>query len=318
MSRRGENQTLALPGFIILGFSDSPRLLRLFFFAFFSAMYAATLAGNLLIVALAALDPALRTPMYFFLGSLSSVELAYTLVIVPKMLVGFLALTLDGGAISFVGCAAQMYFFIALGASECFLLAAMAYDRYIAICHPLHYPVIMSRQACVRLLVGSCAGGFLLSLGLTGLVFQLPFCHSRLVNHVFCDIPAVLKLACTDTYINELVIFAVAVMVLIVPLSLVFVSYSHIVATILRMNTAAGRRKTFSTCASHLIVVSLFYGAAIFMYMRPRSTHSPQQDKMISLFYAVITPMVNPMIYSLRNKEVKSAVMRALGKKTDS
>ncbi|XP_044844250.1 olfactory receptor 10A7-like [Mauremys mutica] len=313
MLSASENQTV-VKEFVLVGFasiSSSQGLL----FALFLAIYMVTLAGNGIIITLTSTDPNLDTPMYYFLRNLSVIDICYISSTVPQLLVHFLSRT---HTISMLACATQNYAFFAFGVTECFLLAVMSYDRYVAICNPLHYTVVMSHQACAKLAVGSWVSGFLHSVVLTVCTFHVPFCGPNRIDHFFCEAPQVLKLACADTYVNELVIFAVAVLVLIIPLSLVFVSYSRILATILQMSTAAGRRKTFSTCASHLTVVSLFYGAAIFMYMRPRSTHSPQQDRMISLFYAVITPMVNPMIYSLRNKEVKGAVMRAWGMKVSS
>ncbi|KAM7134215.1 olfactory receptor 10A7-like [Macrochelys suwanniensis] len=312
MSAAGENRT-AVKEFVLLGFASIPNSQGLLF-ALFLAIYMVTLAGNGIIITLTSTDPNLDTPMYYFLRNLSVIDICYISSAVPQLLVHFLSHT---HTISMLACATQNYAFFAFGVTECFLLAVMSYDRYVAICNPLHYTLVMNHLACAKLAAGSWVSGFIHSVVLTVYTFHVPFCGPNHIDHFFCEAPQVLKLACTDTYVNELVIFSVAVLVLIIPLSLVFVSYSHILATILHMSTAAGRRKTFSTCASHLTVVSLFYGAAIFMYMRPRSTHSPQQDKMISLFYAVITPMVNPMIYSLRNKEVKGA-MRAWVTKVSS
>ncbi|XP_006027544.1 olfactory receptor 10A7-like [Alligator sinensis] len=308
-----ENETV-VRDFVLLGFASVPKSQELLF-TLFLLIYVVTLAGNGIIIVITSIDPRLDTPMYFFLRNLSIIDICYISSTVPQLLVHFLSQT---HTISLVACAMQNYAFFAFGVTECFLLAVMAYDRYVAICNPLNYTLVMSRYACGKMAVASWVSGFLHSVVLTVYTFHVPFCGSNQIDHFFCEAPQVLKLACTDTYLNELVIFAVAILVLIIPLSLVFVSYSQILTTILRMTTAAGRHKTFSTCASHLTVVSLFYGAAIFMYMRPKTTHSAQQDKMNSLFYAVITPMINPMIYSLRNKEVKGAVMRALGRTVSS
>ncbi|XP_062994644.1 olfactory receptor 10A7-like [Elgaria multicarinata webbii] len=304
----------AVKEFILLGFASVPHS-RILLFTVFLAIYVVTLTGNSLIIGVTSIDSRLDTPMYYFLRNLAVIDICYISSTVPQLLVHFQSRT---QTIPLLACATQNYAFFAFGVTECFLLAVMAYDRYVAICNPLNYMLVMGHRACAKMAAASWILGFLHSVVLTVYTFHVPFCKSNRIDHFFCEAPQVLKLSCADTYINELVIFAVAVMVLIIPLSLVFVSYTRIVATIMRMSSAAGRRKTFSTCASHLTVVSLFYGAAIFMYMRPRSTHSAQQDKMISLFYSVITPMVNPMIYSLRNKEVKGAVFRILGGKVNS
>ncbi|XP_066483422.1 olfactory receptor 2D3-like [Tiliqua scincoides] len=304
----------AVKEFVLLGFASVPHS-KILLFTLFLAIYVVTLTGNSIIISVTTIDSRLATPMYYFLRHLAVVDVCYISSTVPQLLVHFLSRT---QTISLLACATQNYAFFAFGVTECFLLAVMAYDRYVAICNPLNYMLVIGHQVCTKMAAASWICGFLHSVVLTVYTFHVPFCGSNLIDHFFCEAPQVLKLSCADTYVNELVIFAVAVLVLIIPLSLVFVSYSRIVATILRMSSAAGRWKTFSTCGSHLTVVSLFYGAAIFMYMRPRSTHSAQQDKMISLFYSVITPMLNPMIYSLRNKEVKGAVMRILGKKVDT
>lgn len=300
--------------FVLLGFASIAHS-HILLFILFLTIYVMTLTGNGLIIGVTSLDSRLATPMYYFLRNLAVIDICYISSTVPQLLVHFVSRT---HTIPLLACATQNYAFFAFGVSECFLLAVMAYDRYVAICNPLNYTLVIDRGVCAKMAAASWICGFLHSIVLTVFTFHVPFCKSNQIDHFFCEAPQVLKLSCADTYINELAIFGVAVLVLIIPLSLVFISYIRIVTTILRMSSAAGRRKTFSTCASHLLVVSLFYGAAIFMYMRPRSTHSPQQDKMISLFYSVITPLLNPMIYSLRNKDVKGAVMRLLGKKVDS
>lgn len=297
--------------FVLLGFASVPHS-KILLFTLFLTIYVVTLTGNSVIISVTTIDARLATPMYYFLRHLAVIDICYISSTVPQLLVHFLSRT---QIVSLLACATQNYAFFAFGVSECFLLAVMAYDRYVAICNPLNYMLVIGYRTCTKMASASWICGFLHSVVLTVYTFHVPFCGSNLIDHFFCEAPQVLKLSCADTYVNELVIFGVAVLVLIIPLSLVFVSYTRIVAAILRMSSAAGRWKTFSTCASHLTVVSLFYGAAIFMYMRPRSSHSAQQDKMISLFYSVITPMLNPMIYSLRNKEVKGAVMRILGKK---
>uniref|UniRef100_A0A452GP59 Olfactory receptor n=1 Tax=Gopherus agassizii TaxID=38772 RepID=A0A452GP59_9SAUR len=281
-----------ITGFILLGFSDIPSLQHLFF-SVFLVTYIVTLAGDLLIVVLTLADPALHTPMYFFLRNLSLLEMCYTSVNVPKMLGNLFS---GDKAISFIGCAMQTYFSFFLGGSECFLLASMAYDRYVAICKPLHYPVVMNRKVSTGLAAGSWLSGLLMSFGHTSMVFTLPFCRSHEINHFFCDIPPLLKLACGDTSHNEMAVFIMAFFFVIFPFMLILMSY--------------GRRKSFSTCSSHLVVVTLFYGSACIMYLKPNSSHSPDTDKFLSLFYTVITPMLNPIIYILRNKEVKGAFWR--------
>ncbi|XP_066468880.1 olfactory receptor 10Q1-like [Tiliqua scincoides] len=270
-------------------------------------MHIITVSGHLAIVVVTLVDSALCTPMYFFLCNLSFIEVCYTLVIVPKMLTNFLTKNLR---ISLTACAAQMFSFIAFGGTECFLLAVMAYDRFVAICNPLRYTVIMSRTLCMQLLGVAFISGFTISLGLTTLIFSLPFCGSHIINHFFCDIPPVLFLACSDTYANEVAVFLVCMMILLMPFLLILVSYVFIANSIIRIKCSEGRKKAFSTCAAHLIVVMLHYGCAIFIYIRPKSSYSLDHDKVVSLFYTNVTPMLYPMIYSLRNKEVKEAFKR--------
>lgn len=299
------------PDFIFLGFNTSESL-KILLFILFLLMHIITLAGHLAIVAITLVDSALYTPMYFFLRNLSFIEVCYTLVIVPKMLVNFLA---KSQRICFTACAAQMFFFIALGGTECFLLALMAYDRFVAICSPLRYTVIMSRTLCLQLLVVACISGFTISLGLTTLIFSLPFCGSRTINHFFCDIPPVLFLACSNTHTNEVAVFLVCLMILLIPFLLILVSYIFIANSIMRIKCSEGRKKAFSTCAAHLIVVMVHYGCAIFIYIRPKASYSLDHDKVVSLIYTNVTPMLYPMIYSLRNKEVKGAFKRVCGRK---
>uniref|UniRef100_A0A8C3S596 Olfactory receptor n=1 Tax=Chelydra serpentina TaxID=8475 RepID=A0A8C3S596_CHESE len=292
--------------FILLGFSNFPRLQHLLFSLFLST-YLITVTGNLLIILLTLADPALHIPMYFFLRNLSFLEICYTSVTIPKMLANLLS---KDKTISFIGCAVQTYFSFFLGGSESFLLASMAYDRYVAICKPLHYPVVMNRKVSTGLAAGSWLSGLLMSFGLTSMVFTLPFCSSHEINHFFCDVPPLLKLACGDTSRNEMAVFMVALFFLTFPFVLILMSYICIISTILRMPSGEGRRKSFSTCSSHLIVVTLFYGSACVMYLKPSSSSSPGTDKFLSVSYTVLTPMLNPIIYSLRNKEVKGAFWR--------
>ncbi|XP_066485462.1 olfactory receptor 10A7-like [Tiliqua scincoides] len=292
--------------FILQGLSDDPKL-QVILFSIFLVIYIITLAGNLLIILLTLADPALHTPMYFFLRNLSFLEICYTSVNVPKMLDNLLS---GNKSISFIGCALQTYFAFFLGGSECFLLASMSYDRYIAICKPLHYAVLMSRKVYTSLAVVSWLSGFFMSFGHTCLVFTLPFCASNVINHFFCDIPPLLKLACGDTSRIEIAVFAVAMVFVSLPFILILLSYAGIIAAILRISSSAGRKKSFSTCSSHLIVVILFFGSACITYLKPNSTYSPNTDKYLSLFYTVVSPILNPVIYSLRNKEVKGALRR--------
>ncbi|NXU33370.1 O10C1 protein, partial [Thalassarche chlororhynchos] len=243
--------------------------------------------------------------MYFFLRNLSFLEICYTSVTLPRVLVNLLS---SDTSISFAGCAAQMYFFLFFGATECCLLAAMAYDRYRAICNPLHYMDIMNKKVCMQLAACSWICGNLVALGHTTFIFSLPFCGSNVINHFFCEIQPVLMLVCGDTYWNELQIILAAAFVILMPFLLILVSYSLIISAILKIRSAKGRYKAFSTCFSHLLVVTLFYGTAVFIYIRPKSSYSLDVDKVLSLFYSVVTPILNPVIYSLRNREVKGAL----------
>uniref|UniRef100_A0A8C8RX83 Olfactory receptor n=1 Tax=Pelusios castaneus TaxID=367368 RepID=A0A8C8RX83_9SAUR len=301
------NQT-SMTEFLLLGLSGDPKM-QFFFFWLFSIIYTITLAGNVIILALIWMDSRLHTPMYFFLSHLSCVDICYTSSTVPQMLANFLS---PRKTISLTSCAAQMYLFLVLATTECILLAEMAYDRYVAICHPLHYTLLMNRGVCIKLAVASWTCGLILPVVHIVLTWQLPFCGPNLIDHFFCEMPAVLKLACADTQLVEMVTLAGCLFTLLTPISFIFFSYSRILAAILRIHSSERQRKAFSTCTSHLIVVALFYGNAMVMYMRPGSSHSPFQDKMISLFYSIITPMFNPMIYSLRNKEVKGALVKVL------
>ncbi|XP_004598968.2 olfactory receptor 10Q1-like [Ochotona princeps] len=294
--------------FVILGFGEMAEL-QMLFFGLFLIMHLVTLVGHATIVLITLLDSYLQTPMYFFLRSLSAIEICYILVIVPNMLANFLS---QSQRMPFLGCALQMHLFIALGGAECFLLAVMAYDRFVAICNPLHYTLIITRSLCLQMLAVACISGFALSLTLTTLIFLLPFCQSHEINHFFCDIPAVLFLACSDTQANEVAVFIVCMLILLIPFLLILLSYAFIIAAVLKIHSAEGRSKAFSTCAGHLLVSLLHYGCAIFIYIRPKSWYTPKQDKIVSLIYTNVTPMLYPMLYSLRNKEVKGALRRLL------
>ncbi|XP_075774267.1 olfactory receptor 10A7-like [Pelodiscus sinensis] len=304
----GGNRTV-VTHFILLGFSNLSEL-QLLLFVLVLASYIITLVGNTLIMVLTTLDQSLHTPMYFFLRSLSFLEICYTTVTLPKLLAGLL----DNRSISFTGCATQLYFYLFFATAECYLLAAMAYDRYMAISHPLHYSAVMGDRVCLLLVAGSYLAGVPVSFGQTTLIFSLPFCGPNEIQHFFCDIPPLLTLACADTSMTEAEVFVVAVLVVLAPFLLILVSYAHILATILKMSSSEGRRKAFSTCSSHLLVVTLFYGSCCFIYFRPKSSYGGDGDRVSALLYVVLTPTLNPVIYSLRNQEVKRAARRALGR----
>lgn len=296
--------------FHFLGLSRNSKI-RLILFGLFFMVYTTTLAGNAIILVLIRLDSRLHTPMYFFLSHLSCVDICYTSSTIPQMLAN---LQSPNKSISLVGCKVQMYAFLALATTECILLAVMAYDRYAAVCHPLHYTFLMNKKVCIKLVAATWTSGLLLPVAHVVLIWQLPFCSSSLIDHFFCDIPAVLKLACADTNIAEKLTSYGCIVTLVTPISFIMISYTRILIAILKIKSPQGRCKAFSTCASHATVVVLFYGSAIFMYMRPASSHSPHQDKMISLFYSVVIPLFNPIIYSLKNKDVKAALSKVLNK----
>ncbi|XP_027245496.1 olfactory receptor-like protein OLF3 [Cricetulus griseus] len=296
--------------FILLGLSrDWDTQVSLF--VLFLFMYLVTVLGNVLIILLIRLDSRLHTPMYFFLTNLSLVDVSYATSIVPQLLAHFLA---AHKAIPFLSCAAQLFFSLGLGGIEFLLLAVMAYDRYVAVCDPLRYSVIMHAGLCLRLVITSWVSGSINSLVHTAITFQLPMCTNKYIDHISCEILAVVRLACVDTSSNEIVIMVSSIVLLMTPFFLVLLSYIQIISTILKIQSTEGRKKAFQTCASHLTVVTLCYGTTIFTYIQPHSNPSVLQEKLISLFYAVLMPMLNPMIYSLRNKEVKEAWQKLLGK----
>ncbi|XP_036996216.2 olfactory receptor 13 [Artibeus jamaicensis] len=303
----GGNQT-SVTEFLLVGFPLSPGI-QILLFGVFSVCYAFTLLGNGVILGLITLDPRLHTPMYFFLSHLATVDIAYACNTVPQMLVNLLS---PAQPISFAGCMTQTFLFLIFGHAECILLVVMSYDRYVAICQPLRYSTIMSWRVCVTLAVTSWTLAVLLSLVDMALFIPLPFCGPQKVNHFFCEILAVLKLACADTHFEKFVVLAVATLVLVGPLSAIMVSYGHIVWAVVKIQSVQGRRKAFSTCSSHLCVVGLFYGTAIIMYVGPQHGDSQEQKKYLLLFHSVFNPMLNPLIYSLRNREVKAALTRRL------
>ncbi|XP_007527795.2 olfactory receptor 10A2 [Erinaceus europaeus] len=299
--------------FILTSFSSLPSEIQSLLFLAFLIIYLVTLTGNSLIILVTLADPTLHSPMYFFLRNLSFLEIGFNLPIVPKMLATLLA---QDTTISFIGCATHMYFFFFFGVAECFLLATMAYDRYVAICNPLHYPVIMNQRTRVKLAVASWFPGFPVATVQTTWLFSFPFCGTNEVNHFFCDSPPVLKLVCAEADTTQFEIYAIVgtVLVVMTPCSLILCSYIRIAAAILKIPSAKGKNKAFSTCSSHLLVVSLFYVSLSFIYFRPKSNNSPESKKMLSLSYTVVTPMLNPIIYSLRNNEFKNALARTFRK----
>ncbi|XP_004640004.1 olfactory receptor 10J1-like [Octodon degus] len=304
-----ENHTL-VSAFVLQGFSSFHEH-QLTLFVVFLALYILTLAGNVIIVTIIGLDRHLHTPMYFFLSMLSASETVYTLVIIPRMLSSLIGLNQP---ISLAGCATQMFFFITLAINNCFLLTAMGYDRYVAICNPLRYSVIMKKSVCIQLVWGACSTGLAVAVTQVCAVFRLPFCDSE-VAHFFCDIRPVMKLSCIDITVNEILTLIISVLVILIPMGLIFISYILIVSTILKIASAEGRKKAFATCASHITVVIVHYGCASIAYLKPKSENTKDEDQLISVTYTVITPLLNPVVYTLRNKEVKEALCRAIGRK---
>ena len=308
--REMEGNQTSVTEFILLGFPLNTSM-QMLLFGLFSLFYVLTLLGNGVILGLISLDCRLHTPMYFFLSHLAIVDMAYACSTVPQMLVNLLS---PAKPISFAGCITQTFLFLSFAHTECLLLVVMSYDRYVAICYPLRYSVIMSWRVCITLAVTSWVFGVLLALVHLVLLLPLPFCGPYQINHFFCEIIAVLKLACADTHINETMVLAGAVSVLVGPFSSIVVSYIHILCAILKIRSGEGRQKAFSTCSSHLCVFGLFYGTAIIMYVGPRYGDSKDGKKYLLLFHSLFNPMLNPLIYSLRNKEVKAALKRMLDK----
>ncbi|XP_043827508.1 olfactory receptor 5B12-like [Dromiciops gliroides] len=300
--------------FILVGLTDSPEL-QIPLFIIFSIIYLITLLGNLGLVFLILWDSHLHTPMYFFLCNLSLVDLGYSSAITPKVMAGLLP---GDKTISYNGCAAQMFSFACFATAESYLLAAMAYDRQAAVCKPLHYTTTMTSNVCACLAISSHICGFLSASIHTGNIFSLSFCNSRMINHFFCDVPPLLVLSYSVSYINEVIVFFAVGFNVFFALFFILKSYFLIFIAILKMHSAEGRQKAFSTCASHLTAVSIFYGTIIFMYLQPSSGHSMDIDKMASVFYTMVIPMLNPLVYSLRNKEVSSAFRKIMEKTKSS
>ncbi|XP_055992211.1 olfactory receptor 5B2-like [Sorex fumeus] len=296
--------------FILVGLNNTPEL-QIPLFLLFTLVYLISVLGNLGMTVLILADSRLHTPMYFFLLNLSLVDFGYSSAITPKVMAGFL---LGDKLISYNACAAQMFFFAAFATVENYLLASMAYDRYEAVCKPLHYTTTMTTSVCARLVIGSYVCGFLNASVQIGDTFSLSFCMSNVVHHFFCDVPAVMILSCSDKHISELVLVYISSFNVFFALFIIFISYVFIFTTILKMHSVKGHHKALSTCASHLSAVSIFYGTVIFMYLQPGSSHSMDTGKIASVFYTMIIPMLNPIVYSLRNKEVKNAFKKVLGK----
>ncbi|XP_073529505.1 olfactory receptor 2D3-like [Phyllobates terribilis] len=293
--------------FILIGLSTDPSI-QVLLFHIFLIIYTFTLVGNFYLILSVRTDSRLHNSMYYFLSSLSFLDIFYTTIIVPKMLVNFLALE---KTISFVGCALQVYFYLWLGETECILLAFMAYDRFVAICDPLRYNAIMNSVVCVWMIGASWLTGCIISSMDMYFTYRLTYCGPNIINHFFCEVPLLLQLSCTDISVNNVVKLVGGTVLLCVPLSLILISYFRIFVSIVRIRS--GRYKAFSTCISHLVVVTIFYGTAMFMYIRPKSLATEDTDKLMAVFYTVITPMLNPVIYSLRNKDVQRAMGRLVG-----
>ncbi|KAM4702055.1 olfactory receptor 5AR1-like [Discoglossus pictus] len=290
--------------FIFLGITDKPKF-QLLLFMLFLLIYLVTLFGNIGMMFTILIISDLHNPMYFFLSNLSFSDFCYSTVVTPKLLSDLFS---KRKSISFIGCALQLYFFAVFASTECYILSAMAYDRYVAICHPLLYPVIMNRRACIFLISVVYIGGLLTASIHASCTLTLNFCGPNVINHFYCDIPPLMELSCSDTSTNKTIIFFIVFCLGFISVIVTLASYVYIFFTVINIQSSEGRYKVFSTCTSHLMCVSLFYGTVFFMYLRPASSYSVNQDKVVSVFYTIIIPMLNPIIYSLRNNEVKVAV----------
>ncbi|XP_070324612.1 olfactory receptor 11G2-like [Odocoileus virginianus] len=302
------NTSSAITGFILLGF-PCPREAQILLFVLFSAVYLLTLMGNGSIICAVRWDQRLHTPMYILLANFSFLEIWYVTSTVPNMLANFLS---DNKLISFSGCFLQFYFFFSLGSTECFFLAIMAFDRYLAICRPLHYPTLMTRRLCANLIISCWVFGFLWFLIPIIIISQMSFCGSGIIDHFLCDPGPLLALTCEKVPVIELVFSTLSPLPLIIPFLFIMGSYALVLRAVLKVPSAAGRKKAFSTCGSHLAVVSLFYGSVLVMYGSPTSEHEAGMQKIVTLFYSVVTPLLNPVIYSLRNKDMKKALQKFL------
>ncbi|XP_075055379.1 olfactory receptor 5AR1-like [Mixophyes fleayi] len=291
--------------FIIVGIANDPKIQH-FIFILFLLIYFITCVANTTIMLIVLIINDLHSPMYFFLSNLSFSDLCYSTVVAPKLLYDFFS---EKKTISFIGCALQLYFFAVFASTECYILSAMAYDRYVAICHPLLYVLIMNRRRCVVIVIFVYIGGICTSGIHTSCTFILNFCGPNVINHFYCDIPPLMELSCSDTYISKTIIFGVVLSLGLFSVTVTLASYVYIFFTILSIHSSEGRHKAFSTCSSHLSCVALFYGTVFFMYLRPASNYSVTQDKVVSVFYTMVIPMMNPIIYCLRNREIKDAII---------
>ncbi|XP_036051127.1 LOW QUALITY PROTEIN: putative olfactory receptor 2W6 [Onychomys torridus] len=296
--------------FILLGFSDRPRL-EMVLFVVNMVFYLLAVTGNSTIIFLSLVDLRLHTPMYFFLGNLSLLDLCYTTSSIPQLQVNLWG---PRKTISFIGCVIQLFAFLSVGGIECILLSVMAYDRFVAVCKPLHYLTIIHPQLCLKLAAFAWLSGIANSILMSPLTMSLGRCGHRRINHFVCEMPAIIRISCVDTSRVEGLAFFLAIPIVLVPLTMILVSYGYIAAAVLRIKSAAGRRKAFNTCSSHMVVVSLFYSTIIYMYMQPGNVASQDQGKFLTLFYCLVTPTLNPFIYSLRNKDMKAAMLKVLGK----
>ncbi|XP_004683527.1 PREDICTED: olfactory receptor 1013-like [Condylura cristata] len=301
-----ERSNHTVTDFILVGFTTDP-VMQLVLFVLFLGVYSLTVMGNTTLIVLICSDARLHMPMYFFIGNLSFLDLWYSSVYAPKILVTCIS---EDKSISFAGCLAQFFFSAGLAYSECYLLAAMAYDRYVAISNPLLYAQAMSRNLCISLVVYSYIGGFVNAIILTSNTFTLDFCGDNVIDDFFCDVPPLIKLACNVKESYQAVLYFLLASNVITPTVLILASYMFIIAAILKIRSTQGRLKAFSTCSSHLVSVTLYYGSILYIYSRPSSSYSLERDKMVSTFYTVLFPMLNPMIYSLRNKDVKEALKK--------
>jgi olfactory receptor len=296
---------------ILMGLTDQNDLQVPLFFLFLM-IYMVTAFGNIGLIILIVLNSHLHTPMYFFLMNLSFIDLCYSSVITPKMLMNFI---LRKNVISYMGCMTQFYFFCFFVISECYVLTSMAYDLYVAVCNPLLYNIVMSPKVCLYLVFGSYLVAFSSAMIHTGFFLRLTLCDGNIINHYFCDAVPLLQLSCTNTHVTQLEVFIVGGKDIILPSFVIFISYGFIVSSILHMRSTEGRSKVFSTCSSHIISISMFFGSGAFMYLKPSSANSTDEGKISSVFYTVVVPMMNPLIYSLRNKDVKIALRKTLSKR---
>ncbi|KAL6089340.1 hypothetical protein STEG23_032782 [Scotinomys teguina] len=311
MAFRKDGNHTAVTEFILLGLTDDP-VLRVILFTIILCIYLVTVSGNLSTILLIRVSSQLHHPMYLFLSHLASVDIGYSSSVTPNMLVNFLV---EQNTISYLGCSIQLGSATFFGTLECFLLAAMAYDRFVAICNPLVYSTKMSTQVCIQLVVGSYIGGFLNASSYTLSFISFLFCGPNRINHFYCDFAPLVELSCSDVSVSAVVTSFSAGSVVVITVFVIAVSYTYILITILKMHSTEGRHKAFSTCTSHLTAVTLFYGTVTFIYVMPKSNYSTDQNKVVSVFYMVVIPMLNPLIYSLRNNEIKGALKRQLGNK---